>query len=65
MSALVIKIDSKGNKIIAELVRALGGNVLAINDEAYEDLALGELMDMVKTNENVSRASIMKKLKRK
>jgi len=62
MSAIVIKADKKSNKILAELAKKLGGNVLAINDNQYEDIALGALMDKEKTGRTVSRDEIMKKL---
>jgi hypothetical protein len=45
MSAIVIQADPKSNKILAELAKKLGGNVLAIDDQQYEDIALGALMD--------------------
>ena len=62
MSALVIKVDSKSNKIIKELAKKLGGIVLSIDDNQYEDIALGYLMDKEKTGKTVSRDEIMKKL---
>jgi hypothetical protein len=62
MSAIVIQADPKSNKILAELAKKLGGNVLAINDRQYEDIALGTLMDKEKTGKVVSRNHIMKKL---
>jgi hypothetical protein len=65
MSAIVIQADTKSNKILSDLAKRLGGRVMSIKDEQYEDFALGSLMDKVKTNETVSRDSIMKKLRRK
>jgi hypothetical protein len=65
MSAFVIKADNQNSKILRELAKKLGANVLSINEEQYEDLALGALMDRVKTGKTVSRESIMKKLDRK
>ncbi|MCH7513594.1 MAG: hypothetical protein IH947_06575 [Bacteroidetes bacterium] len=62
MSAIVIKADSKSNKILKELAKKLGGNVLPIDDNQYEYIALGALMDKEKTGETVSREDIMKKL---
>jgi ribosomal protein L19E len=62
MGAVVIKIDAKNNRLIASLVKELGGKVISIDDEQYEDLVLGKLMEKEKTNELVSRDSIMKKL---
>ncbi len=64
MGALIIKIDPKSNKILSELAKELGGKVLTINDEQYEDFVLGSLMDKEKTNETVNRDLIMKKLKK-
>jgi len=65
MSAIVIKADNQNTKILKELAKKLGANVLNINEEQYEDLALGLLMDKSKTGETVSRESIMKKLDKK
>jgi hypothetical protein len=62
MGAVVIKIDKKNNRLISKLAKELGGDVLSINDEQYEDLALGRLMDEVKTGENVSRDIVFEKL---
>ena len=65
MSAIVIKSDNQNTRILKELAKKLGANVLNINEEQYEDLALGLLMDRSKTGETVSRDSIMKKLNKK
>jgi hypothetical protein len=64
MGAILIQADSQSNKLLADLAKKLGGNVLSVKDEQFEDLALGTLMNTVKTNETVSRESIMKKLKK-
>ncbi len=63
MGALVIKISKKNNLLISRLAKELGGKVISIDDEQFEDLALGNLMDNVKTGETVSRENIMKKLR--
>ena len=63
MGAVVIKIDDKNNRLITKLVKELGGKVISINEEQYEDLALGTLMDEEKTGESVSREEVMKKLR--
>ena len=63
MGALVVKINKKNNQLISRLVKELGGDVLSINDEQYEDLALGNLMDEVKTNEDVDKDLVLKKLR--
>ena len=65
MSAIVIKSDNQNTRILKELAKKLGANVLNINEEQYEDLALGLLMDRSKTGETVSRDSIIKKLNKK
>ena len=65
MSAIVIKADNQNAKILRELAKKLGASVLSINEEQYEDLALGTLMNRVKTGKTVNRESIMKKLDRK
>lgn len=65
MSAIVIKADNQSNKILKELAKKLGANVLNINDDQYEDLSLGYLMDKTKTGKVVSRDTIIKKLHKK
>ncbi|MDR3626006.1 MAG: hypothetical protein P4L45_04205 [Ignavibacteriaceae bacterium] len=64
MSALMIKADPKSNKILSALAKKLGGSVLPIRDEQFEDLALGSMMDKVKTTETVSRKEVIKKLRK-
>jgi hypothetical protein len=63
MDAILIKADSKTNKILYKLAKDLGGKAISLNEEQYEDFALGFLMDKLKTNESVPRAEIIKKLK--
>lgn len=65
MTTIVIQADTKSNKILSELAKRLGGKVLSLTSEQYEDFALGSLMNEVKTNETVSRDIIMKKLRTK
>ena len=65
MGAIIIKADKKSNKILTELAKKLGGNVMSLADDQYEDFALGSLMDSVKTGKTVDRESIMMKLKGK
>ena len=62
MGAVVIKINAKSNQLISRLAKELGGKVISIDDEQYEDIALGKLMDDEKTNEIVSREEIMRKI---
>jgi len=64
MSAIIIKSDIKSSKLLSELAKKLGANVLSVKDEQFEDFALGTLMDHVKTNESVSRELILKKLRK-
>ena len=63
MSSIIIKADEKSSNILAELARMLGGTVIDLNEEQYEDFVLGTLMDNVKTGKAVSRSTIFKKLK--
>jgi len=65
MDAIIIKADKKSNKILAERAKKLGGNVIDINAEQYEDFILGTMMEAAKTGKTVSRETIFKKLKAK
>ena len=65
MGAIVIKAKPRSSKILKELAEELGASVTSINEEQYEDLLLGELMEAEKTQEKVLRASIFKKLSSK
>lgn len=65
MSAIIIKADEKSNKILRELAKKLGGNVIKMNDKQYEDFLLGSIIDSKKTGEDVSREEILKKLRKK
>ena len=62
MGAIIVKADRKSNKILSELARRLGGSVIHIEDDQYEEIALGTAMDSVKTGELADRDSIMQKL---
>ncbi|HNQ38711.1 MAG TPA: hypothetical protein PKJ58_12175 [Prolixibacteraceae bacterium] len=62
MGAIIVKADRKSNKILSELARRLGGSVINLEDEQYEEIALGTAMVAVKTGELVDRESIMQKL---
>jgi hypothetical protein len=48
---------------MSRLAKELGGKVIVIDDEQYEDLALGKLMNDVKTGETVDYEIVMKKLR--
>ena len=63
MSTILSKTDKRSSKILAELAKRLGANVVDVNDEQFEDLMLGTLMDKVKTGKTVSKDSILKKLR--
>ena len=63
MGAVVIKSDAKSLKLIVELVKRLGGDVVKLNDEQLEDFTFGEMVKEAKTGKTVSRETIMKKLK--
>ncbi|HQO49897.1 MAG TPA: hypothetical protein PK939_05685 [Bacteroidales bacterium] len=65
MGAIIIKADSQSNKILSDLARKLGGDVITLNDDQFEDFLLGSMMDSAKTGKTVSRESIMKKLSSK
>ncbi len=65
MGAIVIRTDKHNTRILREIAKKFGANVLNINEEQFEDISLGILMDELKTGENVSRDSIMKKLHKK
>jgi hypothetical protein len=58
MGAIIIKLSDKNKRLISSLAKELGGNVLSISEDQYEDFALGVAMDKVKRNENVGRKDI-------
>jgi hypothetical protein len=63
MDAILIKADTKINKILYKLAKDLGGKTISLNEEQYEDFALGFIMDKLTTNETVPKSEIIKKLK--
>jgi len=65
MGAIVIKSDSKSNKLLMALAEKIGGRAFTIDDDQYEDLALGALIDKEKTDELVSRDEVFVKLNKK
>ncbi len=65
MGVIIIQADKKSNKILADLAKKLGGNVISLADDQFEDFALGAMMNSVKTGKTVSRETIMLKLKGK
>lgn len=52
MSTFVIKSDNQNTKILKELAKILGADVINSNEEQYEDLVLGLLIDRSKTIDN-------------
>jgi len=63
MSVILIKTDKQNSKILSELAKKLGGDVIDMKEDQFEDFMLGNLMDKVKTGKTVSKDSILKKLK--
>ena len=63
MGAVVIKIDNKNSRLISKLAKELGGNVISIDEEQYEDFLLGKIMDESKTGELVDFEVVMKELR--
>lgn len=57
MGDIIIKADSKSNKLLRELAEKLGGSVTRITEEQYEDVLLGSLMDKEKTGINVTMSA--------
>jgi hypothetical protein len=62
MGAVVIKSDKKSLRLITELAKRLGGDVVKLNDEELEDFTFGEMMKEARTDKTVGRDTIMKKL---
>ena len=62
MGAILIKADKKSNKLLTDLAKKLGGYVISIADDQYEDFAIGSAMDSIKTGITVERESIIMKL---
>jgi len=63
MNAIVIQSDTKSLKIISELAKHLGGNVIKLNAEQLEDFTFGKMVKEAKTGKTVTRETIMEKLK--
>jgi len=62
MEAIVIQSDPKSLKIITELAKHLGENVIRLNQDQLEDFTFGTMLKEAKTGKTVSRESIMNKL---
>ena len=65
MSAIIIKADDKSNKILKELAKQLGANVVSLKDNQYEDFLLGTIIDSEKIGKDASREEVFQKLKKK
>jgi hypothetical protein len=63
MSTILIKADKQSNKILSELAIKLGGEVIGMKENQFEEVMLGLAMDKVKTGKTVSKESILKKLR--
>jgi hypothetical protein len=63
--AIIIKADKKSNKLLTDLAKKLGGDVINLADEQYEDFAIGYAMDSVKTGETIEKDSIILKLRKR
>lgn len=65
METIVVKTRSKSNAaLIIELVKKIGDEAELLTEEQTEDISFGLLMKKVKTGKNVSRDTIMQKLRR-
>ena len=65
MSTLLINTDPANSKLLLDLAKKLGTEVLSIKKNQYEDIILGNQMDKIKTNELVSKNEILSQLKSK
>lgn len=62
MSAILVNGNPEVTRKIMVFAEKLGANIIDLNDQQFEDLALGLAMDMNKTDELVAEELIMKKL---
>ena len=65
MSIILIEADAQSSKILSSLAKRLGGKVVGLTRQQYEDFLLGELMEKSKTKRSVTRSAVMKELKNK
>jgi hypothetical protein len=65
MSAIIIKGNEKSNKILKELAKQLGADVVSLKDNQYEDFLLGTIIDSEKTGKDATRDEVFQKLKKK
>jgi hypothetical protein len=62
MGAIIIRSGQENTKMLHELAKMLGADVMKLKDEEFEELKLGRLMDKTKTGKLVSRKTVFKKL---
>ena len=65
MSIIMIEADAQSSKILSSLAKRLGGKVVGLTRPKYEDFLLGELMEKSKTKRTVSKAAVLKELRKK
>ena len=65
MSAIIIKSDEKSNKLLKELAKQLGADVVTLKDDQYEDFILGNIIDSEKTGKDASRSDVFRRFKKK
>ncbi len=64
MNVIVIEPNNESNfNLLVELAKKLGSKVTTLEKKEAEDFALLSLMKKERTGENVSRSTIMNKLK--
>jgi len=65
MDVIVIEPSNESNlRLLVELAKKLGSKVSTLEKEEAEDIALLSLMKKERTGKNVSRSTIMNKLKK-
>jgi hypothetical protein len=65
MSAFIIKADDKNTRILKQLAKQLGANVVSLKDNQFEDFLLGTIIEADKTGKDASSEEVFQKLKRK
>jgi hypothetical protein len=64
MSTIIIKSDEKSNKLLKELAKQLGADVVTLKDDQYEDFILGNIIDSEKTGKDASRSDVFPKIQK-
>lgn len=66
MQGLIIRSSSKENiMLLSSLAKKMGEAVKSLNTNEMEEIYLVQLMNKVKTGKNVSRATVLQKLRSK